>query len=492
MKPDLQTFETLCKTHNLIPVFRESLADLETPVSILKRLEKEENVFLFESVEGGERFGRYSFIGLGNTGLFQVRDGRATFLKNGKLEKLPGGILALRELLKDVNAAQIEGLPPFFGGAIGYIGYETVNEFEKLPPPKNGMSEPTACFFFADEMLIFDNVRHSIRAVVCVRPDEFESPRAARDHAAARIDSILASLEKPPAPTPPFPTAANLPRFESKSGREDYCRKVDRAKQHITDGDIIQVVLSQKFTLRAKIDALKLYRALRLINPSPYTFFLKIGDAHWIGSSPETMVRLTRGKAELRPIAGTRKRGDTPRDDARLCDELLRDEKETAEHLMLVDLGRNDLSRVCRPGSVQVKDFMHVERYSHVMHLVSQIEGELVGGSDAFDLLRAVFPAGTLSGAPKIRAMEIIRDLEDEPRGTYGGAIGYFSYSHNMDMAITIRTLHMRDGKITIQAGAGIVADSDPEKEADECHAKAKAMFKAVQFAVQNLDMNTL
>lgn len=491
MKPDLQTFETLCKTHNLIPVFRESLADLETPVSILKRLEREENVFLFESVEGGERFGRYSFIGLGNNGLFQVRDGRATFTKNGITENLPGGILALRELLKGVNAAQIDGLPPFFGGALGYIGYETVNEFEKLPPPKNGMGEPTACFFFADEMLIFDNVRHSILAVVCVRPGEFENPRAAHASATARIDGILASLEKPPAPATPSP-AGTLPRFESKSGREDYCRKVDRAKRHIVDGDIIQVVLSQKFSLSAKIDALKLYRALRLINPSPYTFFLKIGDTHWIGSSPETMVRLTRGKAELRPIAGTRKRGDTPRDDARLCDELLRDEKETAEHLMLVDLGRNDLSRVCRPGSVQVRDYMHVERYSHVMHLVSQIEGELDGGNDAFDLLRAVFPAGTLSGAPKVRAMEIIHELEDGPRGTYGGAIGYFSYSHNMDMAITIRTLHVRDGKITIQAGAGIVADSDPEKEADECLAKAGAMFKAVRFAVQNLDMSTL
>jgi len=522
MKPDFPTFASLCQAHNLVPVCRELLADLETPVSILQRLQCEENVFLFESVEGGERFGRHSFIGLGNGGSLTVRDGQAVFTKGGVAQNLSGGIFALRHLLQGINAARLDGLPPFFGGAAGFIGYETAGEFEKLPPPKAPLDGPTAQLFFADEMLIFDNVRHTVLAVACIRPGEFADPRAAYEHAGARLDAILALLS-PAAPAPALARegtqdaglrtpavdaglggrAADSParapaahatrlRFTRHTSREDYCEKVDRAKQHIRDGDIIQAVLSQKFSLDADINPVQLYRALRLINPSPYTFFLKMGGDHWIGSSPETMVRLTRGKAELRPIAGTRKRGASPREDADLADELLRDEKEAAEHLMLVDLGRNDLSRVCRPGSVQARDFMHIERYSHVMHLVTQLEGELADGRDALDLLRSVFPAGTLSGAPKIRAMEIINELEDAPRGAYGGAIGYFSYTHNMDLAITIRTLHLRDGKITLQAGAGIVADSDPEKEADECHAKAKALFSAIQFAANNLDLSTL
>ena len=465
---------------NLIPVCQRVIADLETPVSVLARLADDENVFLLESVEAGEKFGRYSFIGLNPRGVLTVEQGRAFYQDREGRRELPapeGAFMALRELLKDVHPAAAPELPPLFGGAVGYLGYETVREFEKLPEPKSGLTGAESAFLITDEMIIFDNIRHTMMLSVCVRPEEYRTLRAAYDDAVRRIGELKLRLRQAPRIPAPVPQAE--PRLKSNMSRDDYMDMVEN----------IQVVPSLKFTAEIDLPPLQLYRALRLINPSPYTFYLKIGKRVLVGSSPETLVKLEDGAAVVRPIAGTRKRGATPALDRELADELLRDEKERAEHLMLVDLGRNDLGRVALPGSVQVKDFMTIERYSHVMHLVTTVEALPAEGKDAFDLVRSTFPAGTLSGAPKIRAMEIIRELEPEPRGTYGGAVGYFSYTHNMDLAITIRTLLVEDGKISVQVGAGVVFDSDPAAEYEECCNKAAAMLKSLKLAAAGLEL---
>ena len=392
--------------------------------------------------------------------------------------------------MSNYKAVKVPGLPPLFGGAVGYLGYETVNEFETLPAPRSGLSGPTACFMLTDEMIIFDNVRHTVMVSVCVRPGNFPSLREAYDRAVLRIGEISAVLKKPaPAPEENSAAASMVPELQPNMTREQFRDMVVNAKKYISEGDIIQVVLSQRFSTTLTMKPIQLYRSLRLINPSPYTFFLKFGKRMLIGSSPEVMVRLDGDKAELRPIAGTRKRGSTPQEDNALADELLRDEKERAEHVMLVDLGRNDLGRCAVPASVQVRDFMTVERYSHVMHIVSNVECHLKHGMDCFDLVKATFPAGTLSGAPKIRAMEIINELEPDPRGPYGGAVGYFSYNSNMDLAITIRTLLIDGDRVSVQAGAGIVYDSDPESEYQETLNKAAAIFKAIELAANNLEL---
>jgi anthranilate synthase component 1 len=338
-----------------------------------------------------------------------------------------------------------------------------------------------------DKLLIFDNVRNSIKIVVCSRPADAESFDAAYSMAIKQIDEIAKSLPggREEAVAEKFPVV----EFKSNMSREDYCGMVRRAKQYIVDGDIIQVVLSQRFSAETDITPIQLYRALRFMNPSPYTFFLKIGKRTLVGSSPEVMVRLTGIRVELRPIAGTRPRGATEQEDRRLADDLLSDEKEKAEHVMLVDLGRNDIGRIAEAGSVQVTDYMVIERYSHVMHMVSHVKGILRKEFDAYDVVRATFPAGTLSGAPKIRAMEIIHELEPEPRGAYGGAVGYISYTGNLDLAITIRTLEIEDGVVSVQAGAGVVYDSDPDREYEEtCH-KARGMRRAVEMAADGLDI---
>lgn len=480
-------FKKYAQEGNLIPVYREQLADLETPVSVLSRFTEDENVFLLESVEGGERFGRYSFIGINPSAVFVVRKGKA-YIQNADGEKLVGdGVTALREIMKKYRAIQLPELPPLFGGAVGYFSYETVNTFETLPEPKADLPYPEVRLLLVDDMIIFDNLRHTIKIVACAKTDDFNNLQEAFDDANARIDRICALLEKPFKPE--SGVAEEAPALVSNMTSPEFCAMVKKAKELIVAGEVIQVVLSQKFSAPSQVPPLRLYRALRLINPSPYTFFLKTGNLVLIGSSPETMVKLEDGKSSLLPIAGTRKRGATPNKDRMLADELLNDGKERAEHLMLVDLGRNDLGKVAVPGSVQVKSFMNVERYSHVMHLVSDVSAQLAEGCDAIDLLKATFPAGTLSGAPKIRAMEIIHDLEKIPRGVYGGAVGYFSYTGNLDLAITIRTLEVLDGKISIQAGAGIVYDSIPEKEYEETLNKAAAMFKAVKLAANGLDI---
>ena len=484
---DFGDFEEYAGRGNLIPVYREVLADLETPVSVLSRFADEKSVFLLESVEGGERFGRYSFIGVRPRRVFTVEADGAFLTENGTRTRVGDGITALREVLRELRAVEVPGLPPLFGGAVGYIGYETVNEFEELPPPKSPLTGPTAALLLADDMIIFDNVRHTMKIVACAHTDRFPALRDAYDDALRRIDAVSEVRARPAATVsePPVPA----PRPVSNLDKAEFCRMVEKARGAIRSGDAIQVVLSQRFTAPAVSSPLQLYRALRLVNPSPYTFFLKHGGVTLIGSSPETMVKLENGRSSLRPIAGTRKRGRDAVSDRKLADELLSDVKERAEHLMLVDLGRNDLGRVAAPGSVQVRRFMNVERYSHVMHLVSDVEAVLADGCDAFDLLRATFPAGTLSGAPKVRAMELIRELEPAPRGVYGGAIGYFSYTGNLDLAIAIRTLEMRDGKIAVQAGAGIVYDSVPEREYEETLNKAAALFKAVELAAGGLKL---
>ena len=483
---DYKTFEEYAAQGNLVPVFREKLADLETPVSVLSRFAEDENVFLLESVEGGERFGRYSFIGPGSSRVFTVEQGKA-FITDGEGKHPVGeGVAALRQVLKDQRAVAVPGLPPLFSGAVGFLSYETVNSFEELPEPKTPLHAPEVVMLLADEMIIFDNVRHTVKITVCAHVNAFPTPRAAYDDALSRIAKLEERLKTP---ADVQGKVVEQKRFSGNMDKAAFCTMVDRAREAIRAGEVIQVVLSQKFSAPQGASPLQLYRALRLVNPSPYTFFLKHGEHILIGSSPETMVKLENGVASLRPIAGTRRRGKTAAEDRRLADELLNDPKERAEHLMLVDLGRNDLGRVARPGSVQVKKFMNVERYSHVMHLVSDVEAVLAEGKDAFDLLRATFPAGTLSGAPKIRAMELINELEPESRGVYGGAVGYFSGTGNMDLAITIRTLEIAEGEITVQTGAGIVADSVPEKEYEETMNKAAAVFTAVRLAAANFEL---
>ncbi|MFA5205931.1 MAG: anthranilate synthase component I [Lentisphaeria bacterium] len=494
-KPALETFRQLAKPGTLVPVFREHLADLETPVSAFARFAGDPCAFLLESVEGGEQWGRYSFIGVNPRALVTVADGRAVLETPGRPpEELPftDGVplFALRPLLDQVQPVALPGLPRFIGGAVGYLAYEAVRQFEpRLKPPVQPLPTPEARFMIVDQIAIFDNVRHTVKVVACVRPDEFADADAAYAEACRRIAAVEAKLKAPP-PATACPAGAPA-QVDARSNvtQAEFEEMVRRGKAYIEAGDIIQVVLSQRFTTPLPAAPLDLYRALRLVNPSPYTFFLKFGDHHLIGSSPEVLVRLTGRKAETRPIAGTRPRGATEQEDRELADDLLRDEKERAEHVMLVDLGRNDLGRVAAPGSVQVRDFMSVERYSHVMHIVSHVQAELQPGRDALDLIRAAFPAGTLSGAPKVRAMEIIRELEPAPRGVYGGAVGYFGYDGNMDMAITIRTIELRDGQAAVQAGAGIVADSDPEREYQETVSKARGMVRAMELAARGLEL---
>lgn len=484
---DFKTFEQFASQGNLIPVSREMLADHETPVSVLSRFAGDGDVFLLESVEGGERFGRYSFIGVRPRKVFTVENGAAYLTEDGVKKRVGDGIMALRGVMRDLKAVEVPGLPPFFGGAVGCLGYETVNEFEELPPPKTPLAAPTAVLLMVDDMIVFDNVRHTVKLVACVRTGNYPTLREAYDDAKKRIGAIAEVLRRPAeivteAPAPPPVPKSNL-------SKPEFCAMVEKARAAIRAGEAIQIVLSQRFSAPAVSSPLQLYRALRLVNPSPYTFFFKHGDLVLIGSSPETMVKLENGISSLRPIAGTRRRGSDAASDRRLAEELVKDPKECAEHLMLVDLGRNDLGRVAAPGSVQVRRFMQVERYSHVMHLVSDVDAILADGCDAFDLLKATFPAGTLSGAPKVRAMELIREYEPCARGVYGGAIGYFSYTGNLDLAITIRTLEMRGGEISVQAGAGIVFDSVPEKEYEETLNKAAAIFKTVELAANGLDL---
>ncbi len=484
--PNKEQFSEMARDYNVIPVCVEILADTETPVSLLKKIYKNKGpAFLFESVEGGEQWGRYSFMSASAHTHIRVYGDFVEIENNGSLEKIPhqkNPLNILRDFMKRFKPAIVPGLPRFWGGMVGYLTYEMVSFFEVIPN-RLPQDKPLAHFIIPDEILIFDNVRNTLLCVVISFTDGKEDTDKIYETASIRIESILKKMKEN---LKNHLNAGNLAagksyRLAAVLKDEVFRSKVKKVKKYIRQGDIIQAVISQSFSCEAPLDLWSLYRAQRFINPSPYLYFLHMDNLALVGSSPETMVRLEKGIATLRPIAGTRPRGENEQRDRANADELLKDEKERAEHLMLVDLGRNDLGRVAETGTVQVTDLMVVERYSHVMHLVSNICCDLKSGVDAWDLLSSTFPAGTLSGAPKVRAMEIIDELEQEPREAYGGAVGYISFDGNMDMAITIRTACIENGHLTVRAGAGIVADSDPEKERIETVNKAMALQKALE-----------
>ena len=491
--PSFQTFQKLARDGNLIPVYREILADTETPVSVLMKLRSKTHAFLLESVEGGEKWGRYTFLGADPRTIFRVRGDEILIRENGHEERRQHGgdpLRFLRELMGRYKPIPTEGLPRFYGGAVGFLGYDMVRYFERLPAgAADELGTDDAVFLITDTLIIFDNVRHTIKIVACVCTERGGELRALYEEGMQKIEETIALIRAPIEGRNAPPERGDTPVLRSNMTPEEYKSMVGRAKEYIVAGDIIQVVLSQRFEMKNDSDPVDLYRALRYINPSPYLFYLKADDLTLIGSSPEVMVRLEEGVVELRPIAGTRRRGKTEQEDRALADELLRDPKERAEHVMLVDLGRNDLGRIAQTGSVQVNQLMTVERYSHVMHLVSNIQAHLAHGRDCFDVLRAAFPAGTLSGAPKIRAMEIIDELEPTRRGPYGGAVGYFSYTGNMDLCITIRTMTVKDNRIFIQVGAGIVADSDPDAEYRETVNKGEGMVRAIELAASDFEI---
>ncbi len=494
LRPSLEEFRQKAKQGNLIPVYREILADMETPVSAFRKIDDGRYSFLLESVEGGEKWARYSFLGSRPSVVVRSSDRTVEIIRHGKVERRSfdkDPLEPIKDLLSAYRPVPDPNLPRFYGGAVGFMGYDTVRFFERLPDrPKKGLGLPDVFFMITDTLVIFDNVTHLIKVVSNAHVNG-NSVAAAYREAAAKIDAIVKKLRgKGPGSRIQERRRRNRKNSSLKSNftQPQYEQAVLKAKEYIKAGDIFQVVPSQRFESRISAEPYEIYRALRLINPSPYMYFLRCGDATVVGASPEVMVRLEGNRIELRPIAGTRRRGATEEEDQQLAAELLADPKERAEHIMLVDLGRNDVGRVSRAGSVQVSELMVIERYSHVMHIVSNVRGTLVGDQDAFAVIRACFPAGTVSGAPKIRAMEIIDELEPTRRGPYAGAVGYFGFSGNMDTCITIRTLVVKDKVAYIQAGGGVVADSDPAAEYQETVNKAKAMMRAVEMAEQGLD----
>jgi len=477
--PTLAQVKALARHGNLVPIYREVAADLETPVSAYLKVAQGDHSFLLESVEGGERLARYSFIG---TEPYRVvRLGPYRDPREGS-----DPLRAVEEELGRFRLAPVEGLPRFTGGAVGYLAYESIRHFEpRVPMAENDpLSLPEAIFMFVSTMLVFDHLKHTIKVVSHARLDG--DIDAAYRQAAWRIDELVERLGQP-LPSLPYPLEPSAgPRDQvvrSNISPEDYMLKVERCRQYIIAGDVIQVVPSQRFSRPTSAHPLSIYRALRAINPSPYMYYLQMADCHIVGASPEMLVRVEDGIVSTHPIAGTRPRGRDPEEDRALEDDLRNDEKERAEHVMLLDLGRNDIGRVSQPGTVQVSQLMEVERYSHVIHLVSHVSGRLRQEMSHYDALRACFPAGTVSGAPKIRAMEIIAELERDRRGPYAGAVGYFSFSGNLDTAIAIRTMVMKDGVAHVQAGGGIVYDSVPEREHQECQNKAKAILAAISQA---------
>ncbi|MDD5038141.1 MAG: anthranilate synthase component I [Dehalococcoidales bacterium] len=472
--PTLEEVKKHGKDGNLVPIYREIVADLETPVSAFLKINRGGYSFLLESVEGGERLARYSFIGTEPYRVLTVRGEDNT-------DPLP----LIAEELNKYKIVPVSGLPKFCGGAVGYLSYETVTRFEKLPSPhRDPLGLPESLFMFVDTVLIFDHVTHKIKVLSHVHLDG--DIEVAYQKAVDKIENLVDRLNQPLKPSPPTratPTTVSKSKPSSNFSKKEYEAAVTKIKQYITAGEAIQVVPSQRLSQPTNAAPFEIYRALRTINPSPYMFFLDYKDFHLIGASPEILVRVEDGVVATRPLAGTRPRGKSPAEDAMLERELRSDEKERAEHIMLVDLGRNDIGRVSKPGTVEVSELMEVERYSHVMHLVTHVAGKLRSDMTAFDALRACFPAGTVSGAPKIRAMEIIAEVETEKRGPYAGAAGYFSFSGNMDMAIAIRTMVVTKGIAYTQAGGGIVYDSVPELEYEETMNKARALLNAINQA---------
>ncbi|WP_027417494.1 anthranilate synthase component I [Aneurinibacillus terranovensis] len=491
--PTVDEVLELRQTYNLIPIRYTFLADQVTPIQLYQTL-RADDTFLLESVEGGERWARYSFIGINPFQTVKTKDTTIEFTHRcGKTEKMEGNPLELlRSRISHYRSPQDSQLPPFTGGAIGFLGYDTMQHIEKLPKPKkSSLQLPDIHMFFVDEVIAYDHLKQEVQVIVnlyveeqanegeiksayeqcCRRIMEIVKQMTERSFSLQRVDNIPKSVE-------PIPVVSNI-------SKETYLEMVRRGKEYIAAGDIFQVVLSQRFQAPAKSDPLFVYRILRVTNPSPYMYYFQTSDATVVGTSPELLVKVTGNKVDVRPIAGTRPRGSDQAEDERLREDLLADEKERAEHLMLLDLGRNDVGRVSRFGSVEVSEQMVIELYSRVMHMVSHVSGRLAEGKDSFDALLSCFPAGTVSGSPKIRAMEIINELEQESRGIYAGAIGYFSFNGNLDSCIAIRTIVFQGGQAYVQAGGGIVADSIPENEYEETRNKARAMFHALSLAEQ-------
>ncbi|MFA5356984.1 MAG: anthranilate synthase component I [Candidatus Omnitrophota bacterium] len=485
-EPSFGEFRRLSRGANVIPVYKQISADLDTPVSAFLKLKKNDYAFLLESVEGREKTARYSFLGSNPSVIFKSKGRNIEIIRSGgknvkRFVCAKDPLDEIQKIMKDFRAARVRGLPRFYGGFVGYMGYDMVRFFEKLPDKNpDELKLPDSVFMLTDSVLAFDHVNHTIKIIVnVILRNNKGSLSKAYSEAVKKADSIERELMKPLAKAKGRKCKRKA-KIVSNFRKSEFEGMVRKAKEYIRFGDIIQVVPSQRFKVKIEKDPLDIYRRLRSLNPSPYMFFLKLRDAIIAGASPEMLVRCEEGLVETRPIAGTRPRGRDQKEDIRLEKELLNDKKEKAEHIMLVDLGRNDLGRVCRKGRVRVSEFMRVERYSHVMHLVSDVEGELDNKYDIYDCLRACFPAGTVSGSPKIRAMEIIDELENTRRGPYAGCVGYFSFSHNMDTCITIRTVVIKGGMGYVQAGGGVVADSVPEKEYFESVNKAKALIEAI------------
>lgn len=490
--PDREEFIRLSKRGNLIPVFREILTDFETPLSAFRKIDKSDYSFLLESVEGAERLARYSMLGSDPSVIFSSKGNKITIKEGKSLKSFTTDDDPIEELKKILNRyrfVNVKALPRFCGGLVGFFGYDTVRFIEDLPAKNpDDLKLPDSVFMLTDTLLIFDHVDHKIKVIsnVHVTGKAGES----YDKAVRKIDLIIEHLKGP------LPKGAHkavikktrTPLLKSNFTKKEFEDIVQKAKGYIRKGDIIQTVLSQRLNVAISCHPFQIYRALRSINPSPYMYYLKLGGFFIVGSSPEIMVRCENGLVEVRPIAGTRPRGGSEKEDERLTKDLLKDPKERAEHIMLVDLGRNDIGRVCEFKSVKVSELMTIEKYSHVMHIVSDVSGKLKEGKDMFDVMRATFPAGTVTGAPKVRAMEIIEELENLRRGPYAGSIGYFSFSGNLDTCITIRTIVVKDKTAYIQAGAGIVADSRPEREYEETLNKAKALLRAIEMAQKGLE----
>ncbi len=493
--PTREEFKKYAQQGNLIPVMQEVLADTETPVSAYWKVAYETDgtarpySFLLESVEGGENIGRYSFLGADPMAIFTHKDGKGSMIDaSGNNMPIKGKDIfeEIHNLLKRYNPVELPGMPPFTGGAVGYASYDVVSEFEKsVPvPKKDPVNVPDAIFMITEYVLVFDRVKHTIKIIVQAHIDGDADLDAVYDKAVVRIKDLESRLLRP-VTFPPVDlnhTPEDVP-FDSNKTREEFEEMVKTVKDYIYDGDVIQAVISQRFSADIPVSPLSVHRALRMLNPSPYMFLLNCKDFALVGASPEVHAKCIDGNITVRPIAGTRKRGATPEEDAALEAELLADPKERAEHIMLVDLGRNDVGRIAKTGSVKVDELMTTEKYSHVIHIVSNVTGKLADKHNPDAVMRSTFPAGTLSGAPKVRAMQIISDLEGEKRGPYGGTVAYYSFNGNVNSCITIRTALLKDGKAYVQAGAGIVADSDPATEYEETQSKAKAMVKSLSIA---------
>ncbi len=501
--PSREEFVKLAKLGNCIPITRKLLADLETPLSAYRKLRGSGESFLFESVEGGEHLGRYSFVGCSPRAVIRQYGARVDVIQGGKISDsyvvehakehhdnhcVSDGMEVVERIMKRYHAVPIPGQPRFTGGAVGFIGYEFIHDIEPVVPvpPKDELGTPVLYFLIADQVLVFDRVAQTLTVTVNAILEDGARIEDYYDDAIGEIDRIVELLRQPSSYEPiSLPAVFPSIQFDSNTPKARFLSNVLKAKERIVAGDIIQVVGSQRFSSRVKSSPIDIYRAVRSINPSPYMFLLELEGFSLVGASPELHVRCVERQVEIRPIAGTRHRGKTEQEDLALEKELLADPKERAEHVMLVDLARNDIGRVCEYSSVKVQELMVVERYSHVMHIVSQVNGVLSPERSSYDLMRATFPAGTLTGAPKIRAMQIISELEGTARGPYGGCVGYFGFNGNADHCITIRTALVKDGKAYVQAGGGWVNDSTPEGEFEETVNKSKAMRIAIALAEQ-------